>query len=294
MVRRHHAKTSAPSPQGGIPSWPRRVATLAALGLCLFLVPEGSRAQTTAQVTLLWTAPGDDGNVGRATSYALRYRTVGITGTDTLAWWSAATIASGLPTPGTAGSTDSVQVQNLTPLTTYYFIIRAADEVPNWSGFSNVAVKSTGGDNTAPAAIADLSVTAATGTSLAIRWTAPGDDGTTGTASSYDIRYSTSAITSTNWSSATTVTGEPAPAAAGGTQTFTLNGLTGSRTYYIAIKTTDDVGNVSALSNVASGTTADTIAPAAVDDLSYESGDDAKRLGPLVAYREVGHEGHAL
>src|SRR6185312_16032716 len=33
--------------------------------------------------------------------------------------------------------------------TTYYFVIRTADEVPNWSGFSNVSVRSTstGGAN---------------------------------------------------------------------------------------------------------------------------------------------------
>jgi hypothetical protein len=44
--------------------------------------------------------------------------------------------------------------------------------------------------------------------------------------------------------------------------------LSGSRTYFVAIKTTDDAGNVSVLSNVVSGTTADTVPPAPVRDLS--------------------------
>jgi Fibronectin type III domain len=262
----------------------RRVALAVALSIGLGLLATGAAAQTAADssVTLLWTAPGDDGNVGTASQYALRYRTVPISGTDTLTWWNAATPASGLPTPRPAGSTDSVTVRSLQPLTTYYFIIRAADEVPNWSGFSNVAVKTTSGDATPPAAVADLTVTGATGTSLSLRWTAPGDDGATGTAASYDIRYSTSPITNGNWSNATSVTGEPAPTAAGTQQTFTIPGLSGSRTYYVALKTTDDVGNLSSLSNVASGTTTDTVAPAPVRDLSLNP--DGEPLNPAVIW----------
>lgn len=249
------------------------LTALVALAVTLPLIGAPSRASAQfspdSTVLLVWTAPGDDGNTGTATTYALRYRTVPVSGTDTLTWWNAATSVSGLPSPRPAGSTDSMRVRNLQPLTTYYFILRAADEVPNWSGFSNIASKTTGGDSTPPSAIADLSVTGATGSSLSLRWTAPGDDGTSGTATSYDIRYSTSAITSSNWNSATQASGEPTPAAAGTVQTFTLNGLQGSRTYYVAIRTLDNGGNLSALSNVVSGTTTDTIAPATIQDLSY-------------------------
>lgn len=252
---------------------PALLAGLAALAVVTAgLVPASpALAQFSADSTVLlqWTAPGDDGSTGTATTYALRYRTVPVSGTDTLTWWNAATSVSGLPAPRPAGSTDSMRVRNLQPLTTYYFILRAADEVPNWSAFSNIASKTTGGDNTAPAAIADLTVTGATGTSLSLRWTAPGDDGTTGTATSYDIRYSTSTITSSNWNNASQASGEPSPAAAGTVQTFTLSGLQGSRTYYLAIRTLDNGGNLSSLSNVATGSTPDTIAPATVQDLSY-------------------------
>lgn len=253
-----------------IPLWVLIAVFLAGLALLTLIEPAAARAQTAADSTVLlnWTAPGDDGTVGRATTYDIRYRTVAISATDTTTWWNAATQVSGEPVPGTAGAADSMRVRGLVPLTTYYFMIRAADEVPNWSGYSNVAVRSTSGDATAPAAIADLSVTGTTGTSVSVRWTAPGDDGTTGTATSYDVRYSTSAITTSNWGSALQATGEPAPAAAGTAQTFTISGLSGSRTYYVAIKTTDNSGNVSLLSNVVSGTTSDTVAPAPVRDLS--------------------------
>ena len=249
----------------------RRIAWMAAtFFILLFIGAPRALAQTAADstVTINWTAPGDDGTTGRATSYDIRYRTSAISGTDTLTWWNGATQLSGEPLPGAAGSRDSMVVRGLQPVTTYYFMIRTADEVPNWSGYSNVAVKSTSGDVTAPSAIADLSITSATGTSLALRWTAPGDNGTTGTATSYDVRYSTAPITSANFASATQATGEPAPTVAGTIQTFNLAGLSGSQIYYVAMKTIDDRGNTSLISNVVNGTTLDVVPPAPVRDLS--------------------------
>ncbi len=61
-------------------------------------------------------------------------------------------------------------------------------------------------DTTPPAAVSNLSCSNLTTTSVQLNWTAPGDDGNTGTATTYDIRYSTSAITAGNFSSATQVT----------------------------------------------------------------------------------------
>jgi hypothetical protein len=276
-----------------VPLWVLIAIFLAGIALLSVIQPAAAHAQTAADSTVLlnWTAPGDDGTVGRATTYDIRYRTVAIAGTDTTTWWNAATQVTGEPVPGTAGASDSMRVRGLAPLTTYYFMIRAADEVPNWSGYSNVAVRSTSGDATAPATIADLSVTGTTGTSISVRWTAPGDDGTTGTAASYDVRYSTSTITSANWSSALQATGEPAPAAAGTSQSFTISGLSGSRTYYVAIKTTDDAGNVSVLSNVVSGTTSDTVPPAPVRDLSRLDG--SKPPSEMLALADVDRGGAA-
>jgi hypothetical protein len=108
--------------------------------LALLVTPAAAQTQT-ASVTLLWTAPGDDGMTGRASRYDLRVSASPISGADTLSWWNAATVVdmSGR-VPAPAGAADSVVVSNLTVGAQYYAVLRAGDEVPNWSGFSNVAL----------------------------------------------------------------------------------------------------------------------------------------------------------
>jgi len=110
------------------------------------------------------------------------------------------------------------------------------------------------GDTAAPSAISNLSVVSAATTvsSITLTWTAPGDDGISGTAASYDARYSTSAITDANWATANQASNEPAPKASGGTETFTIPGLAADTTYYFTIKTLDEVPNISLISNIIS------------------------------------------
>ena len=104
-------------------------------------------------------------------------------------------------------------------------------------------------DTTPPSAITDLAATSATFQSAVITWTAPGDDGNTGTASYYDVRYSTSVITSENFSNASQVSNAPTPLPSGNQQTCVVTGLSESTKYYFAIKSTDDAANTSAISN---------------------------------------------
>jgi hypothetical protein len=91
--------------------------------------------------------------------------------------------------------------------------------------------------------------------SLALKWTAPGDDGKIGTAKQYDIRYSLLPITATNWAIATQVVGEPVPLVAGTLQRHVITGLKPSTGYYVAMKTADEIPNWSTLSNVPLKTT---------------------------------------
>ena len=119
-------------------------------------------------------------------------------------------------------------------------------------------------DTTAPAAISNLAVSLPTTTSITVSWVAPGDDNNTGTANSYDLRYSTSLITDVNFSSATAVTGEPIPSIAGSAESMVVSGLSANTLYYFALKTSDEVPNTSAISNVVSLSTSavsDTTSP---------------------------------
>ncbi|MFH0894911.1 MAG: S8 family serine peptidase [Bacteroidota bacterium] len=110
-------------------------------------------------------------------------------------------------------------------------------------------------DATAPSAISNLSVSKTGINYVTLQWTAPGDDGDTGKALSYDIRYATNNITSGNWNNATQVIGETKPNTAGSSESFTINGLAADTKYYFAIKSKDNADNESGLSNVIYTTT---------------------------------------
>ena len=110
-------------------------------------------------------------------------------------------------------------------------------------------------DTTPPAAITDFAAAASDMNSVTLTWTATGDDGATGTASAYDVRYSTSAITALNWAQAAQASGEPSPAPAGTSESFTVTSLTPTTTYYFAIKAIDNMGNSSPLSDIATAST---------------------------------------
>ena len=111
----------------------------AALLGALLGVP-GARGES---LLLTWTAPGDDGVTGTASAYEIRYSQSAPAGADTASWWNAATPVAGLPAPHSAGTRESFQVSGLAPASTYYFILRTSDEVPNVSGFSNISVRQT-------------------------------------------------------------------------------------------------------------------------------------------------------
>ena len=109
-----------------------------------------------------------------------------------------------------------------------------------------------------PAQVTDLTVTGKTSVSISASYTAVADDGSdpaSGVAYLYDVRYDTSFIDDTNWDTATRAAGEALPQAAGSAESFTVTGLTGDTTYFIAVKVADEAGNYSLISNFVSDTT---------------------------------------
>ncbi len=120
-----------------------------------------------------------------------------------------------------------------------------------------------------PAAITDLAaVTGSTPGTVDLTWTAPGDDGTSGTASAYVVRYADSAIVSeADWAAATDVDSEPTPQAAGSSESMTVSGLAPGQTYYFMVRAEDEVPNLSGLGNSPSAVAG---APTATADLALE------------------------
>lgn len=202
-------------------------------------------------IRLFWTAPGDDDSTGTAAAYEIRFSPGPIDTTS----FGTATLVSNPPEPAATGSAQSVTVDDLADSTGYYFALRTVDEVPNRSELSNVAQAVTLQDRTPPSSPAWFSVSGTTIHIMTVVWQAPGDDENLGTATAYDLRYSTEPIVEENWESATQVEGEPQPLPAGTRQEFTIESLSPRTTYYAALKASDERGQVSPMSRVQKGKT---------------------------------------
>lgn len=91
-------------------------------------------AMTATTLTLTWTAPGNDANVGQVVEYDLRRAADPITDEG----WNDAVRVIGVPVPHSAGGRESFTVTGLQRESVYYFALKASDETPSWSPLSNV------------------------------------------------------------------------------------------------------------------------------------------------------------
>jgi Fibronectin type III domain/Bacterial Ig domain len=108
-----------------------------------------------------------------------------------------------------------------------------------WTNFS---------DQLPPQAINDLSALSVGTQSVTLRWTAPDNEGKA--ANNYSIRYRKGGLWPGVWDSAVVVTNPPLPSVPGTAHSLTVTGLNLGNTYYFGIKSTDQTGNESDLSNV--------------------------------------------
>jgi len=175
------------------------------------------------------------------------------------------------------------QIYQLTGRADYLDVLRDAVNTPPATNLNvaaaHHAVAHPHADQTPPAAITDLSAEALGDGKVKLTWTAPGDDGTTGTAAWYQVKYSTTQIVErvSGWPdlteplpvdeqqwhhraesfnakqrafwAASNVDGEPTPSRAGTREVFIVDEL-GDGVYHFAVKAWDDSPNVSGLSNV--------------------------------------------
>jgi subtilisin family serine protease/subtilisin-like proprotein convertase family protein len=93
-----------------------------------------------ATVTLTFTATGDDGMVGTADFYDIRYSTAPIVSD---ADFASATRSTSEPSPQPSGSTEIATVTGLDFGTTYYFAMKVVDNAGNASSLSNVVSATT-------------------------------------------------------------------------------------------------------------------------------------------------------
>ena len=182
---------------------------------------------------------------------AMQIDTIGSDFDTVLAVWNN---AGGAPGSELGCNDDSVGTQSrlslpLTTAGTYFIQVFAYGSGSGGNYKLNVAQLPT--DLTAPSTISDLQ--AFKGSSpgqVKLHWTAVGDDGATGTAAAYDIRYSTTGpvLSSFAFSSATQVQGAPAPSAAGAQESFLISGLPERTSVWFNIEARDEVFNYGALS----------------------------------------------
>jgi len=270
--------------------------TITTLAIANPNVEEGS-------LMLVWKAPGDDGDITwikdkpnrEGDKYDIRYSTEPIT-EDV---WVFATEV-GTPTPKEAGSAEVFIVEKLAlDKYEYYFAIKTVDEHYNVSVLSNVV--ST--DKISPGSVTDLEVATVTASTVDLTWTNPGDNGTYGLASGYDVRYYYEKITENNWDNCFQAFGEPKPGQPFTKATFTITGLGWKKTYFFALKTVDEAGNESPISNVVQATTQGNLPtpPAWKEDeclpgdtilyLSWNPSPQPDIAGYLLYYDERSYEG---
>lgn len=212
-----------------------------------------ANAVSFSQIDLSWTAGTDNITAQGSLTYDICQSTSS-TGCNTFS----ATYSNG------AGVVTK-SVTGLTANTTYYFVVRVVDGSSNSATYTQTsATTPVNSDSTAPSPVSTLAIGTVTATSIQLNWTAVGDDGNTGTATSYEMRYLSGAscpLTSGNFATGTLVSGMPAPQVATSAETKTVTGLTASTSYCFALKVSDEVPNQSGISNVVTQTTSTPVQP---------------------------------
>jgi hypothetical protein len=206
-------------------------------------------ALTHRTVTLTFTAPGDDAGRGTVVAYDLRESPRPITDST---WASATKVPVDLP-PHPGGTVETVPITGLEPLSVHHYMVRGRDDAGKIGPLGNDLEVTLLPDTVPPAAIADLGATSTVAYRATLTWTAPGDDGTEGKATSYRIRYREGPITDeAAWDAASAPGVTVTPGAAGIRETVQLVELPGAATVSFAVRAVDAAGNLAPLSNPAS------------------------------------------
>jgi hypothetical protein len=166
-------------------------------------------------------------------------------------------------TTSSAGAT-SMTVTGLTPLTSYYFVVRARDAAAKRDA-NNVQVSgTTKADTTAPTFAGATSVDNATITQLRVNWAAATDNAPG--SLSYDVCYTLTSGACDNGGFSAMAT------SAANATSVTLTGLTPNKTYFVIVHARDGAGNSDSNNVQRSGSTlVDSVAPTFAGASSVDS-----------------------
>lgn len=199
------------------------------------------------RITLQWTAPGDDGVEGMAASYELRYATSPLTTIN----FTTGSLVGNLSFPLAPGTVETVTPPDLPESSTLHFLLRIMDDAGHVAWSNPVSATNGPADVIPPASTTNLRLVARTATTATFSWTAPGDDSLSGMASAYDLRWSVDPITDVLSFRHGEFADTTSPKSTGLQEEATVTGLPEDTEHiYFALRTSDESGNISDLSNV--------------------------------------------
>ena len=106
------------------------------------------------------------------------------------------------------------------------------------------ALVATRNESTPPGPVNDFRLTTVTRSTIALAWSAVGDDGDSGSAAYYDLRWSTDEITTSSFDIANQISDTRMPLRAGETETAVIRGcFEEGRAVHIALRVYDKAGN---------------------------------------------------
>ncbi|MBA3066279.1 hypothetical protein FP828_07295 [bacterium] len=193
-------------------------------------------AVSTGSIKVVWSANGNPAG----TRWGIERSTDNFSANI----WVISTFISGYTATSYTGT-------GLSPGTTYYYRVRAYNGNAVASAYGIATIKCTNpvADVLPPAAITNLSASPGSSNGeISLIWSAPGDDGVTGTLEGiYRIDYATY---TKSWSSSVYEIELPATGSAPGTSlNRTVSALTGGVTYYFRLWSADEALNWSSVSN---------------------------------------------
>jgi hypothetical protein len=118
------------------------------------------------------------------------------------------------------------------------------------TGIYGVFTTKLANDIIAPSTVNDLVSKTGHGQSMIdLSWSAPGDDGITGTTMYYIVKYNSVPVTDLNWEESFDISNEPVPLPYGAKESISVSLPSQNALYYFSIKSVDEAGNISEISN---------------------------------------------